>query len=138
MENLDEGTKLDRFIRAEGIEAKIQHSKGKEEEERRGGEVRERAKLEESLAEFKPVPDPVCLRGMGQEDDAISRMKLRLVWHRKIGKDPQVPEHFSKLKLWMDVRDKSIEAVERHLNGRGTRYCNRVNHGMSLYAGGPW
>ena len=77
-------------------------------------EIREKKeKLEVSLAKLKPVLDLVCLREMS---DTISRMKLQLLWHREIGKDSQVPEHLSKLKLWTDVREKLVEAVERHLD----------------------
>ena len=72
-------------------------------------------KLEVSLAELKPVLDLVCLREMSQKGDTISRMKLQLLWHREIGKDSQISEPLSKLTLWTDVRDKLVEAVERHL-----------------------
>ena len=74
-----------------------------------------RAELDKLLAEFEPVLDPVHLREMGQKGNTIARMKLQLVWHREIGKDLRVPEHLSKLGLWTDVREKLVEAVERHL-----------------------
>ena len=134
-ENLDEDTKIGQFIRTEtrrldaskrhqeqnakGIEAKIQWSKEKRErKKRREQEVQEKkAELERLLADFKPVLDLIFLREMGQKGDTISRMKLQLSWHREVGKDSQVPEHLSKLKLWTDVRGKLVEAVERHLKG---------------------
>ena len=79
------------------------------------GRREKKEKLEGSFGESKPVLDPVCLREMSQKGDAVSRMKLQLLWHREIGKDSQVPEHLSKLKLWTDVHEKFVEAVERHL-----------------------
>jgi hypothetical protein len=121
-ENLDEDAEVGQFIRtetrrldaskshqrqnAEGIEVKIQGSKEKrKKKEKREREMQEKkAELERLLETFEPVLDPTRLREMGQKGDTIARMKLQLIWHREVGKDSQVPEHLSKLKLWADVR----------------------------------
>jgi hypothetical protein len=132
-ETLDEDADIGRFIRTEtrrldeskhhqkqnteSVEAKIQRSKGtREKKEKREEEMRKKkAELKRLLEGFKPDLDPAHLRDMGQKGDTIARMKLQLLWHRGVGKDSQVPEHLSKLKLWTDVREKVVEAVERHL-----------------------
>ena len=132
-ENLDEDADIGQFVRtetrhldegnhhrqqnADGIEAKIRRSKGKrEKKEKREKDMQEKkAELKRVLEDFKPVLDPVRLREMGQKGDTIARMKLQLLWHQEVGKDSQVPEHLSKLKLWADMREKLVEAVERHL-----------------------
>ena len=132
-ENLDEDADIGQFVHtetrhldegnhhrqqnADGIEAKIRRSKGKrEKKEKREKDMQEKkAELKRVLEDFKPVLDSVRLREMGQKGDTIARMKLQLLWHQEVGKDSQVPEHLSKLKLWADMREKLVEAVERHL-----------------------
>jgi hypothetical protein len=132
-ENFNEDAEIGQFIRtetrrldegkhhqrqnAENIESKIQRSKGKREKrERREQEKQEKkVELDKLLGELKPVLDPVHLREMSQKGNTIAQMKLQLVWHREVGKDPQVPQHLSKLKLWADVHEKLVEVVERHL-----------------------
>ena len=133
MDNMDEDTEMGQFIRTEtrrldesrrhqcqntkNVEAKIQRSMGRrEKKERREQEMQEKKeKLSKVLEEFQPILDPVSLCKMDQKGNTIAQMKLQLVWHREVGKDLQVPEHLSKLKLWTDVREKLVEAVERHL-----------------------
>ena len=85
--------------------------------------------MERLLETFEPVLDPAHLREMGPKGDTIARMKLQLIWHREVGKDSQVPEHLSKLKLWADVREKLVEVVERYLEAGvvSIAVCARVS-----------
>ena len=133
MENMDEDAEMGQFIHTEtrrldeskrhqqqntkNIEAKIQRSKGRhEKKERQEQEMQEKKeKLGKVLEEFQPILDPMSLRKMDQKGNTITQMKLQLVWHQEVGKDLQVPEHLSKLKLWMDGCEQLVEAVERHL-----------------------
>lgn len=138
-ENFDEDGKLGQYIRTETrrldegrhhqlqntvtIEAGIQGSKERREKKEKREEAmqKKRAEMLKSLDGFEPVFDLIRLRSMERREDTIARMKLQLAWHREIGKDSQVPEHLSKLKLWADVREKLVEVVERHLEAGAGR-----------------
>lgn len=132
-ENFDEDGELGQYIRTETrrldegkhhqqqntvtIEAGIQGAKERREKKEKREELvrKKRAALLKSLDGFEPVLDATRLRGMGRKEVTIARMKLQLAWHREVGKDFDVPEHLSKLKLWAEVREKLVEVVERHI-----------------------
>ena len=132
-ENFDEDSKLGQYIRTETrrldeskhhqqqntvtIKAGIQGVKERREKKEKQEEMvqKKRVDMLESLDGFEPVLDPTHLRDMEWREDTITHMKLQLAWHQEIGKDSQVPDHLSKLKLWADVQMKLVEVVERHL-----------------------
>ena len=70
----------------------------------------------DKLDAFTPILSLKRLKKMTADNDKAGRIKNQLTWHKRVGKDVNIPagfHAFRKAKAWVAM----VKAVERHLHG---------------------
>jgi hypothetical protein len=97
----------------------------------------------DKLNQFKPILSLKVLKKMTADHDKADRIKEQLSWHKKVGKDVNIPpgfHAFRKTKAWVAM----VRAVQRHRCGKahqkleGMIKCYNLNacHCSNIYRTG--
>lgn len=102
-------------------EADISEAKERREaaEKAKGKAVERRVSLEA----FEPVLDLKRLQETGSSGDTAKRIQRQIMWHRRIGRDVNIPTGVHKMKkaeAWVVM----VLAVRRHLSGTSANEGN--------------
>jgi len=95
------------------------HEDAKTAKEKRAAADRRKEWVDKRMAKlnaFKPILSLKKLKEMTAGHDKVDRIKEQLSWHKRIGRDVNIPagfHSFRKAKAWVAM----IQAVQRHLHG---------------------
>jgi len=95
------------------------HEDAKTAKEKRAAVDKRKDRVEKRMAKlnaFKPILNLKMLEEMTVSGDKVDRIKEQLSWHKRIGRDVNIPagfHAFRKAKAWVAM----IQAVQRHLHG---------------------